>query len=104
MNGLRQFWSWSCLRQVPAIAGAACLLVLGSVDAQQPKGPPSKMPLPSADPPPKRIMTQGLARTVTEDLIPCAVNQPEVNVRKNPGGQIVAQDGKRLTVLHANDL
>jgi len=103
MNGLRQFWSWSCLRQVPAIAGAACLLQLGSVDAQQPKGPPSKMPLPAADPPHKRIITQGLARTVTEDLIPCAVNQPEMNVRKNPVGEIVAKDGTRLTVPTPNN-
>jgi hypothetical protein len=103
MNGLRQFWSWSCLCGLPAIAGAACLLVLGSVDAQQPKGPPSKLPLPAADPPPKRIITQGLARTVTEDLIPCAVNQPEMNVRKNPVGEIVAKDGTRLTVPTANN-
>ena len=83
MNRLRQFRLWARPRALLVIAGAACLLVSGSVDAQQPKGPPSKMPLPAADPPPKRVITQGLARTVTEDLIPCAVNEPGMNVRKN---------------------
>ena len=61
------------------------------------------MPLPKADPPPQRIVTQGLAKTVTEDLIPCGVNRPGMNVRKNPVGEITAKDGTKLTVPTANN-
>ena len=52
----------------------AALLVLGAAQAQQ------------SDPPAKRIITQGLAKTVTEDLIPCANPKPGMNLRKNPVG------------------
>jgi hypothetical protein len=30
------------------------------------------------------FVTQGLAKTVTEDLIPCANPRPGMNLRKNP--------------------
>ena len=103
MNGLRQFRSWSRAGSLLAMVGAASLLVFGAAVAQQTKAPPSKMPLPAADPPPKRIITQGLAKTITEDLIPCAVNEPGMNVRKNPVGEITAKDGTKLTVPTANN-
>ena len=60
------------------------------------------MPLPKADPPPQRMVTQGLAKTITEDLIPCAAARPGMNVRKNPVGEIAAKDGTKLTVPAAN--
>ena len=85
-----------------AIAATAALFVLGAAQAQQPP-PPSKMPLPKADPPAKRIVTQGLAKMVTEDLIPCANPKPGMNLRKNPVGEIAAQDGTTLTVPVANN-
>ncbi len=94
--GQSRFW-------LLAAVGAASLLVLGSAAAQQAKAPPTKMPLPAADPPPKRIVTQGLAKTVTEDLIPCAVNEPGMNIRKNPVGEITAKDGTKLTVPTASN-
>jgi hypothetical protein len=40
--------------------------------------------------PPKPIITQGLAKMVTEDLIPCANARPGMNLRKNPVGEITA--------------
>jgi hypothetical protein len=94
--------SSSRARTVLAIAAAAALLASGALQAQQ-QPPPSKMPLPKADPPPQRIVTQGLAKTVTEDLIPCGVNRPGMNVRKNPVGEITAKDGTKLTVPTANN-
>jgi hypothetical protein len=60
-------------RSMLALAAAAALLTSDAVQAQEPPTPPSKLPLPKADPPPQRLITQGLAKTVTEDLIPCAV-------------------------------
>ena len=71
---------------------AAALLAWGAAQAQQ-SSPPSKLPLPKADPPAKRIITQGPAKMVTEDLAPCANPKPGMNLRKNPVGEIVAQDG-----------
>ncbi len=71
-------------------------------EAQQAKGP-SKLPLPKADPAPKRIVTQGLGKTTIEDLVPCAVNQPGMNIRKNPVGEVVAQDGTRFTAPVPNN-
>ena len=85
-----------------AIAATAALFVVGAAQAQQ-SPPPSKLPLPKADPPAKRIVTQGLAKTVTEDLIPCANPRPGMNLRKNPVGEIAAQDGTTLTVPVANN-
>ena len=64
-----------CARLVFATLCLAALLAVGSGQAQQPKGP-TRLPLPKADPAPKRIVTQGLARTTIEDLVPCAVNRP----------------------------
>jgi hypothetical protein len=73
-----------------------------SGEAQQAK-PPSKMPLPAASPAPTRIVTQGLGRTTTEDLIPCANPAPGMNLRKNPVGEITAKDGTKLTVPAATN-
>ena len=47
---------------------AGALLVSAAAQAQQ-APPPSKLPVPKADPAPKPIITQGLAKMVTEDLI-----------------------------------
>src|SRR5512133_4195792 len=80
------------------------LVVAGIAEAQQPRpAPPTKLPLPTADPPAKRIVTQGLAKTTVEDLIPCGVNQPGMNLRKNPVGEIAAQDGTKFIVPTANN-
>src|SRR5438034_6570978 len=84
------------------LALAATAALLGAAQAQQ-SPPPSRLPLPKADPPAKRIVTQGLAKTVTEDLIPCANPRPGMNLRKNPVGEIAAQDGTTLTVPVANN-
>jgi hypothetical protein len=84
------------------IAAAAVLLMSGAVQAQQ-SPPPRMLPLPKADPPPKRIVTQGLAKTLVEDLVPCANPRPGMNLRKNPVGEIAAQDGTIFTVPVANN-
>ena len=84
-------------RTLLAIAAAAALLLWGAAQAQQ-APPPPKLPLPKADPPPQRIITQGLAKMVTEDLVPCANQKPGMNLRKNPIGEITAQDGTKFTV------
>jgi hypothetical protein len=89
-------------RSMLALAAAAALLTSDAVQAQEPPTPPSKLPLPKADPPPQRLITQGLAKTVTEDLIPCAVTRPGMNVRKNPVGEITAKDGTKFIVPTAN--
>jgi hypothetical protein len=86
-------------RTASALA-AALILTANAASAQQ---PPSKLPLPAAQPPAKRIVTQGLARTVTEDLVPCANTRPGMNLRKNPVGEITAQDGTTFTVPVANN-
>ena len=39
----------------------------------------------------------------SEDLSPCAVNEPGMNIRKNPVGEILAQDGTQFTVPTANN-
>ena len=49
-------------RCAAAILCVTAALFVSSGQAQQPKAP-SKLPLPKADPPPKRIITQGLARS-----------------------------------------
>src|SRR5262245_63962244 len=82
---------------------ATAVLLLFSVAQAQQSPPPSKLPLPKADPPAKRIVTQGLAKTVTEDLVPCANPKPGMNLRKNPVGEITAQDGTTFTVPVANN-
>jgi hypothetical protein len=96
MRNRRQFgqWAWAAL----CLGLAAGLLVPASAEAQQAMLPPIKLPLPTADPAPKRLITQGLGRTTTEDLIPCAVSQPGMNIRKNPVGEIVAKDGTKLAL------
>jgi hypothetical protein len=86
-----------------AIAVAAALIA-SSVHAQQRSpAPPLKMPLPNADPAPQRIITQGLGKTVIEDLSPGANPRPGMNLRKNPLGEITATDGMKLTVPTANN-
>jgi hypothetical protein len=86
MTKSRLLSSAPCARPMSAIVLAVALLLAGAGQAQQ--APPSKLPLPQADPAPKRIITQGLAKTITEDLSPCAVNEPGMNIRKNPVGEI----------------
>lgn len=83
---------------------AVLLAVLtGSIGEAQQSPPPAKLPLPKADPSPQRIVTQGLARTIVEDLTPCANPRPGMNLRKNPVGEIIAKDGTKLTVPSANN-
>ena len=84
---------------------AAALLAPGAAPAQQPPQPPppAKLPLPKAHPPPQGIITQGPAKTITEELIPCAVTRPGMNLRKNPVGEITAKDGTKFTVPTANN-
>src|SRR5207244_10952046 len=91
----------SALRPATGLAAAAALLVPGAAQAQQ-SPPPTKLPLPKVDPPAKRIITQGPGTMLSEDLIPCANPRPGMNLRKNPVGEITAQDGKKLTVPVAN--
>src|SRR5262245_3308951 len=79
---------------------ASVVLLAGVAQAQS---PPSKLPLPKADPPAKRIVTQGLAKTTNEDIAPCANTRPGMNLRKNPVGEIAAPDGTTLTVPVANN-
>ena len=89
-------------RSMLFLVAAVALLTSDAALAQQPPTPPSKLPLPKADPPPQRIITQGLAKTVTEDLIPCAIIRPGMNVRKNPVGEITAKDGTKFIVPTAS--
>jgi hypothetical protein len=100
MYSVRQSRSSPLAGALLAVVAAAALIISGAVQAQQ--RPPAKMPLPKADPPLQRIITQGPARTVTEDLVPCGLARPGMNVRKNPVGEITAKDGTRLVVPTAN--
>jgi hypothetical protein len=87
-----------------ATAAAGALLVGDVAEAQQTKAKaPSKLPLPNAAPAAKRIVTQGLAKMVTEDIVPCANPRPGMNLRKNPVGEITAEDGTKFTVPVANN-
>ena len=70
MFNLRQSKSLSLARTMLAIGGGGSAVCIGRRAGAAPP-PPSKLPLPKADPPPQRIVTQGLGKTVTEDLIPC---------------------------------
>jgi hypothetical protein len=89
-------------RYTAAILCVAVALLVSAAEAQQQKGP-SKLPMPKADPAPKRIVTQGLGKVTIEDLVPCGVNQPGMNIRKNPMGEIVAKDGTRFTLPVPNN-
>jgi hypothetical protein len=91
-----------CACVLLATAAAAALLVGDVAEAQQAKAP-SKLPLPNAASPAKRIVTQGMAKMVTEDLVPCANTRPGMNLRKNPVGEITAQDGTKFAVPVANN-
>src|SRR5260370_19506293 len=91
----------SSLRAPAWLALAAILALLGAAQAQS--SPPSKLPLPKADPPAKRISKQGPGKTVTEDLIPCANPKPGMNLRKDPVGEITGEDGTKNTVRVANN-
>jgi hypothetical protein len=84
-------------RTLLATVAAALSVVWGAALTQQ-SPPPSKLPLPKVDPPAKRIITQGPAKIVTEDLIPCANPKPGMNLRKNPVGEITTQVGTQITV------
>ena len=99
---LRSILLAPCARYASAILCVAAALMVSSGQAQQQKGP-SKLPLPKADPAPKRIVTQGLGRVTIEDLVPCAIKQPGMNIRKNPVGEVVAKDGTRFTAPVPNN-
>jgi hypothetical protein len=90
------------MRYLCAVLCIAVTCFAGAGQAQQQKGP-TKLPVPKADPAPKRIVTQGLGRVTIEDLVPCGVNQPGMNIRKNPVGEVVAKDGTRFTAPVANN-
>jgi hypothetical protein len=76
------------------LAAAAMLLLPGGAGAQQ-------MPYPPVDPPAKRIVTQGLATTVIDNLFACEV--PVSNHRISAVGTIKAADGTTLTVPARTD-
>jgi len=48
--------------------------------------------------PPKRMVTQGRAKTVVENLTRCAYTNPKMNVRVAAVGEITATDGTVITV------
>src|SRR5262245_66120728 len=102
MLKVRQAQASLRVRTLLATVAATLSLVCGAALAQQ-SPPPSKLPLQKADPPATRIITQGPAKMVTEDLIPCANPKPGMNLRKNPVGEITAQDGTKFTVPVANN-
>jgi hypothetical protein len=89
-------------RYAAAMLCVLAALFAGTGEAQQQKAP-TKLPMPKADPAPKRIVTQGLGKVTIEDLVPCGVNQPGMNIRKNPMGEIVAKDGTRFTLPVPNN-
>lgn len=80
---------------------AAALVLIAAPSLAQER--PFRLPLLAADPPPKRIVTQGLGRTTIEDLAPCGQGRPGMNVRKSPVGEITAQDGTRITLPAATN-
>jgi hypothetical protein len=102
MGNRLQFGLWARALCLGPLGLAASLLMAASGEAQQAM-PPTKMPLPAANPAPTRIVTQGLGKTTTQDLIPCAVSAPGMNIRKNPVGEVVAKDGAKITVPVANN-
>jgi hypothetical protein len=69
---------------------AACTLAMASTAQAQ------QMPVPPADPPAKRIITQGLGKTTIENLFKCEVKV--ANHRISAVGEITAQDGTVLTL------
>ena len=54
--------------------------------------------LPADTTPAKRMVTQGRARTVVENLTQCAQTNPKMNVRVAAVGEIAAADGTTLTM------
>jgi hypothetical protein len=44
-----------------------------------------------------------LGKTIIEDLVPCANPRPGMNLRKNPVGEIAANDGTKFTLPTANN-
>jgi hypothetical protein len=99
---LRSILSAPVVRYASAILCVVAALFVGAGEAQQQKAP-SKLPMPKADPAPKRIVTQGLGKVTVEDLVPCGVNQPGMNIRKNPMGELVAKDGTKFTLPVPNN-
>jgi hypothetical protein len=80
----------AALAIVSVMAGIALAgdeLLAQSVGPAASDAPPGKI---------KRIVTQGLAKTVTENLFSCAVSVP--SYRKSPVGTITADDGTLLIV------
>lgn len=102
MWALPKLASLTIPRWMSATLIVALLLLPGIATAQQQR-PPFKMPLAPADPPAKRVITQGLGKTITEDLSPCGLSQPGVTRRKSPVGEIAAQGGTKLTLPVANN-
>ena len=77
---------------IRAIAlGAWGVIAVSGSDART-----QEMPIPPASPPAKRIITQGLAKTVIDNLFKCEVKV--TNHRISAVGTITAQDGTVLTV------
>ena len=75
-------------------AAFAALAVMTMTAAAQ------EMPIPPANPPAKRIITQGLATPTIDNLFKC--EGPASNYRISAMGKITAQDGTLLTVPAEN--
>ena len=58
----------------------------------------------AATSPPKRMVTQGRAKTVVENLTRCAHTHPKMNVRVAAVGEITATDGTVITMPAATAL
>jgi hypothetical protein len=80
-------------RGLAAAACAALAIMTMTAIAQE-------MPIPPANPPAKRIITQGLASPTIDNLFKCEV--PVTNHRISAMGTIKAQDGAELTVPVVN--
>ncbi|MGZ5124821.1 MAG: hypothetical protein ACXWC1_18670, partial [Burkholderiales bacterium] len=80
------------------VRGIALALV-GSAAITACQTPSTSPDLDAADTSPaKRMVTQGRARTIVENLTQCAHTNPKMNVRVAAVGQITATDGTVITV------
>src|SRR5262245_35832127 len=89
-------------RYAAAMLCVAAALFVSAGEEQQQKAP-SNLPMRRAESAPNRIVTQGLGKVTIEDLVPGAVKQPGMNIRKNPMGELVAKDGTRITLPVPNN-
>ena len=85
-------------RPVPAMT---VLATIGAFVALQAPVHAQQMPYPPADPPAKRIVTQGLAAPVIDNLFKCGVQVS--NHRISAVGTVTAKDGTALTVPARTD-